>query len=170
MDTKNQILFQETQRFKQWWVILLLGCINILFIYSCVQQVAFGNIIGNNPMSDLALIITTFAFVVFTFLFFSLKLDTEIREDGIYVRFFPFRIKLKKHNWDDMTKTYVRQYKPIMEFGGWGIRGFKSNRALSVSGKEGLQLEFKDKNRLLIGSKQCQKIEEVIRKINRYKE
>jgi hypothetical protein len=46
----------------------------------------------------------------------------------------------------------VRKYKPLLEYGGYGIRGFGNNRALNIAGKTGLQLIFKDGRKLLIGT------------------
>lgn len=86
-------------------------------------------------------------------LFATMRLDTEIRTDGIYVRFFPAGRQYKKYAWEDLEQLFVRQYEPIREYGGWGIRGGKHNRAYNISGNQGLQLIFKDKKRVLIGTK-----------------
>jgi hypothetical protein len=39
-----------------------------------------------------------------------------------------------------------------MEYGGWGIKYGKMGKAYNVSGNRGVQLEFTDGKRLLIGS------------------
>ena len=49
-----------------------------------------------------------------------------------------------------------------MQYGGWGIRGFKSNRAYNVSGKIGLQLEFKNGDKLLVGTQNGQEMNDVL--------
>ncbi|MBK8703741.1 MAG: hypothetical protein IPN33_08970 [Saprospiraceae bacterium] len=68
-----------------------------------------------------------------------------------------------------MAKVYVRQYKPIAEFGGWGLRYSMSGkgRALNVSGNMGLQLEFKDGKKLLIGTQKPKEIELVLTNLGR---
>lgn len=53
---------------------------------------------------------------------YSFKLQTVIKTDGIYVRFFPIHIAFRKYSWDKLSKVYVRTYSPLAEYGGWGLR------------------------------------------------
>ncbi len=85
-------------------------------------------------------------------LFWTAKLQTIVRSDGLYVRFFPFHIKFKRFVFEDIGQYFAREYKPLMEYGGWGIKfGFKG-KAYTVSGNKGLQIVFKNGKKLLIGS------------------
>jgi hypothetical protein len=44
-------------------------------------------------------------------------------EKGWYVcSFFSFLFKFKFYPWKDISRIYIRQYSPIKEYGGWGIR------------------------------------------------
>ena len=43
-------------------------------------------------------------------------------------------------------------YRPIREYGGWGIRGFGKRRALNMRGDRGVLLIRKDGSTMLIGS------------------
>jgi hypothetical protein len=80
------------------------------------------------------------------------RLVTEVRADAIYVRFAPFHRSFRRFPWASITSADARTYRPIREYGGWGLRGFGRNRAYSVRGNRGLQIVFKDGRRLLIGS------------------
>lgn len=164
-----QILFSEKQRFTQWWVWVFLIGTNGLMAFMLYKQIATGVPAGTNPVSDTALFFICGGMVLFTIFFLSLRLDTEIKEDGIYVRFFPFHLKFRHHGWNQISKCYVRVYKPLMEYGGWGIRGFAQNRALNVSGKKGLQLEFTDGKKLLIGSQKSNELTSVLEKLGQQK-
>ncbi|MEZ7497845.1 DUF6141 family protein [Flavobacterium sp. Arc3] len=148
----NIILFSERQRFKKIWLWLILIGINGLFIFSLTKQVIFRHQFGDKPISNIGLILVTILTLLFSFLFFSLRLETNIKTDGIYVRFFPFQLGFKYYPWDKINQSFVRQYNPIREFGGWGIRGLGKNRALNVSGDIGIQLVMQDGTRLLIGT------------------
>ncbi len=166
---QNDILFTEKQRFTQWWIWLVLLGINGLFLYAIFFQVIGGNTFGDKPMSDNGLLFTFGFTILITLLFTSLRLDTLIKKDGIYVRFFPFSLSYGFYSWDTIAKVYVRQYKPIAEFGGWGLRYSMSGkgRALNVSGNMGLQLEFKDGKKLLIGTQKPKEIELVLTNLGR---
>lgn len=87
------------------------------------------------------------------------KLVTEIRVDGIAVRFFPLT-RDRFFPWSEIVTVEARHYRPIFEYGGWGVRGLGKNKAWNVSGNEGLQLVFKDGRRFLIGSQMAAALEE----------
>lgn len=149
---KTTIRFTETQRFKQWWLWLLLIGLSAGTIFSLIYQIMYKQPIGNNPMSDTGLVITSALIILLNALFFAFKLETRMDEDGIHVRFFPFHIKYRTYRWSDVAECKTRQYSPIGEYGGWGLRGWGDNRALNVSGNQGIQITFKNGNKLLIGT------------------
>lgn len=53
---------------------------------------------------------------------------------------FPFHINYKYFPWQDLYRVFVRQYSPLVEYGGWGIRFGSKGRAYHVSGSWGIQL------------------------------
>ena len=168
----NEILFSETQKFKQWWLLLILFGINGLFLFGVFIQVIGGQQFGNKPMSDTALIIATVLTFLLTFLFINLRLDTIIKKDGIYVRFFPIHIKFKHYAWDTLTKSFVRHYSAITEYGGWGLRIglFGKGKAFNVSGDKGLQLEFANNAKLLIGTNKPDQLTAALKEIGQLKQ
>jgi len=98
----------------------------------------------------------------FTYLFYSLKLITEVRNDGLYIRFFPLSHRIIP--FENIKYCEVRTYRPIKEYGGWGIRYGRKGKAYNVSGNRGVQLKLSEGKPLLIGS---QKPEELARTINK---
>jgi hypothetical protein len=89
-------------------------------------------------------------------------LITQIRTDGIKVRFPPFRPAFTTYSWNSIRKVYLRRYDPIAEYGGWGIRYGPHGKAINLSGATGIQLVFKDGTRLLIGTNNPDKIAEAL--------
>ncbi|RDC56527.1 hypothetical protein DU508_13150 [Pedobacter chinensis] len=168
----NEILFTERQKFKQWWLWLLLLGINGLFLFGVFKQVIGGQQFGNKPMSNAGLLATTGLMILLTLLFVNFRLDTNIKKDGVYVRFFPFHLKFKHYSWDTLTKSFVRQYSPLIEYGGWGLRLglFGKGTAFNVSGDKGLQLEFTNKKKLLIGTNKPDELTETLNKIGQLKQ
>lgn len=168
---EKETLFTETQKFSQWWLWLILLGINGLFIFGVVKQVFGGQQFGDDPMSDTGLLIVTGFTLLLTITFFYTRLDTVIKRDGIYVRFLPFHFKARYYAWDTLTKSYVRQYSALSEYGGWGLRLglFGNGRALNVSGDKGLQLEFKDNKKLLIGTRKPEELVAVLSEIGQLK-
>ena len=167
-----KILFAENQKFKQWWLWLILLGLNGVFIFGMVNQLYYNKPFGDKPTNDSGLITGFVIVLLLTILFYFFKLQTLIKTDGIYVRFFPIYIAYKKYSWYTLIKSYVRKYSPIGEYGGWGIRfGFyKSGNALNISGNYGLQLEILNKTKLLIGTNKPEELKEVLIKLDKYQE
>jgi hypothetical protein len=168
----DEILFTEKQRFKQWWLWIILIGINVLFLFGVFKQVIVGQQFGNKPMSNSGLIITALLTMLFTLLFLNFQLETKIKKDGIYVRFFPFHFKFKHFSWGVLTKIYVRQYAALTEYGGWGLRFglWGKGTAYNVSGNKGLQLEFHNNKKLLIGTNKPDELTEALNKIGQLKQ
>ena len=90
--------------------------------------------------------------------FWFMGLNTEVRRDGLYVRFVPFHLRYLRFGYEDLRSFEARTYSPIGEYGGWGIRGWGREKAYNVSGNRGVQLVFHDERRLLIGSQQADEL------------
>jgi hypothetical protein len=75
-------------------------------------------------------------------------------------------LTFKKYSWDKIAKSFVRQYNPIIEYGGWGLRLglFGKNRAYNISGKEGIQLVFHDHKKLLVGTNKPEEATNALKK------
>lgn len=168
----NDILFTERQRFKQWWIWLILVGINGLFLFGVFKQVIFGQQFGDKPMSNTELLIATSLTVLVMILFINFRLETQIKKDGIYVRFFPFHLKFTYYPWESLTKSFVRKYSPLSEYGGWGLRLGLSGKgtAFNISGDKGLQLEFTNNKKLLIGTNKPDELTEVLSDIGQLKQ
>ena len=159
---ENEILFSENQHFKQWWLWLFLLSMNVFALYGIFLQVIDGHRIGSNPMSNTGLIITSALILLLTIFLGICRLETQIKRDGIFVRFFPFHLTFRHYGWNKISKSFVRRYSPLGEYGGWGLRGFGKDKALNVSGNKGLQLEFTDNRKLLIGTNCPDEITEIL--------
>lgn len=162
----SNYLFTEKQKFTQWWIWLVLIGINGMFLYGIYRQIILNEIFGDNQISNEALIVLYVLTLLITLLFVIMRLDTKINKEGIYVRLYPLHLNFKFYKWDEIEKAYIRKYNPILEFGGWGLRfGFKG-MAYNVSGNKGLQLEFKNGNKLLIGTNRAEELKKVLYTLN----
>jgi hypothetical protein len=167
----NKILFTERQKFNQWWIWLILLAINGFFILGVFKQLVIGQQFGDKPMNNTELLIIAGLTFMLSILFLNFRLETQIKKDGIYVRFFPFHIAFKHYTWDIIAKSYVRQYSAITEYGGWGLRLglFGKGKAYNVSGDKGLQLEFTNNKKLLIGTNMAETLTETLSSIGQLK-
>jgi len=148
--------FNETQRFSQWWLwLILLGTWGAI-VYAIFQE---------PPKSIIAYFVTGFSAFGLPILFWQMRLSTRITSDGIYVRFVPFHLKEQFYAWDLIESAQVRTYSPLREYGGWGNKyGFNGQgKVYNVSGNQGLQLIFKSGEKLLIGTQKSAEIQAAVR-------
>ena len=168
MTEESELIYREEQRFSLWlrWLIVLSMLLALGFSIFSLTKILSDQ--GSSYMPILTLIIAGICVpIAVALLFLVLKLETEVRQDGLYVRFFPLHIHFKRFTTEDLSECYARTYRPILEYGGWGIRcslGGKG-KAYNVSGNKGVQLVFKSGKRLLIGSQRADELEEAIRSI-----
>jgi hypothetical protein len=135
--------FKESQKFNQWWLWLM----NLMIFGGLVVN---GWYTWNKGGGFIPAIIGPLTIALVMILLATLELRTVITEDGIEVKFWPFgRQRIFK---SEIKRAVVRKYMPIKEFGGWGYRIGPGGKAYNMQGNHGLQLEFKNGDRLMIGT------------------
>jgi hypothetical protein len=83
----------------------------------------------------------------------GLVLKTELDEEGVYYRYFPLHLKTHKIAWSQVDSVFIRTYRPLREYGGWGLRyTFRHGKAFSAFGNIGVQLILKNKKKVLIST------------------
>lgn len=160
----NQTLFHETQRFRHFLVWLLILFVALYMWYEFIQQIIFGKTIGSNPTPAAITIVfwVLFGIIFPVFMLGILKLKTEVRNDGIYIRFFPLHLRYKKFLFKDIQHYESITYSPIKRFGGWGIRfNTDGETAYNVKGKKGIELKLKHET-VVIGTQKPEEFKRVL--------
>jgi len=164
MNDGTDVIFREVQRFASWlrWAVALSMAVAVAFDVLALRQESLQQP-PRTPQIISLIIVGVLLPIAIALLFWLLKLQTEVRRDGLYVRFFPFHIRFKKFTAEDLSEHYARTYRPIREYGGWGIRcGWRGGRAYNVSGNKGVQLVLKNGKRLLVGSQKAEELADAI--------
>lgn len=166
MSNQTELIYTEQQKFSPWlrWLIAASMVLSIpISVFAIIKINAEQNSSALAAIIPL-LIAGIFVPLAFALLFGMLKLQTQVRPDGLYIRFFPFHINFKRFTAEDLTDCYARQYKPVAEYGGWGIRfSIKSGKAYNTAGNKGVQLVLKNGKHILIGSQNPKELEKAIR-------
>lgn len=164
----KKFLFKEEQKFTRLWILVLM---TVSFL---VPLFLLGNELANSIKKhedDLTVVFAAFLSVliiggVLILLFSKMKLVTEIGETKIAFKFPPLIRNWKIIEKEEIERFEVRQYKPIQEYGGWGIKATNpKNKAYHVRGNVGLQFFLKNGNKILIGTQKKQTIEHAMNKI-----
>jgi hypothetical protein len=160
--------FSETQKFRNPVIFILLLGILGLSVWGIVQQIFMGQPFGTKPAPDVVLILFSMIPVLFLLLFIFMKQITNIDNQGIEVIISP--LGRRRISWKNIEKAYIRDYKPLMEYGGWGIRYGFGNKGMAYSlggGNKGLQLELKNGKKILVGTKKALELDDFLNQINK---
>lgn len=163
---KAPVLFREVQKINQIWICLIVAIPVVISWYGAYQQLLLGKPFGNNPAPDGMMFLLLLVFgVLFPLFFYSIKLVTEVRNDGLYVRFYPFHLSFKSFPFETIRNCGIQTYDPIRDYGGWGIRYGRKGEAYTIAGNRGVIFEFADrkkKEKLMIGSRIPERLLEAV--------
>ncbi|OFW61001.1 MAG: hypothetical protein A2133_04295 [Actinobacteria bacterium RBG_16_64_13] len=151
-------LFHEVQRFRQWiFVVPVLGVTGIVW-WQFLQQVVLGNPQGSDPIPNwLAWVLFLVFGLGFPAFGWMVRVVTEVWPGELRVQLVPFRrahIPVRT-----IRKAIVREYSPLKEYGGWGMRISRSNgRAYNAYGNRGVQMILDGGALVLVGSQQPEEL------------
>ena len=160
MQATSQILFEEHQQFRQPWLWGLMGGILAILV------VVLGLVIFQAPAQEdrlQTLIGITVGILVMMgvgVLLSSMKLTVRLDAEGLHIRFLP--LVKRTIPLDQIARWEARTYRPILEYGGWGIRYGWKGMAYNVSGNQGVQLVLVNGKRILIGSQRAEELARAI--------
>ena len=146
-------LFEENQKFTQWWLWVILLSFPII---------SFGPFDENTININYVLI----GFFI-PFLFYLFELRLKISTEGLHFQFFPFHFKSHVINLEDIDKFKALEYSPLKEYGGWGIKyGFKG-KAYNVSGNKGVKIFLKNETNIMFGSQRHNELAKALKQVKK---
>ena len=152
-------IFHEEQDFRGSRAVYFLACVFALLAVGFAGfMFALGLIVWPAPA------VLAFAGAVIAGLIVASKMTTVVDAAGVHVRYFPFLRKTFAPA--DIAAAVARTYDP-MEYGGWGVRGFPGRYgwAYIVRGNRGVELEFRNGNRLMLGSQRPEDLARAITEV-----
>lgn len=99
--------------------------------------------------------------------FWVLRLVTEVRDDGVYVRVGPLHRSFRRIPSEAIEEARTATYSPGT-YGGWhwGVRTSPGgNTAYRLRGNRGVELRRTDGSRLFVGSQRPSELESAIHRI-----
>ena len=156
--SNQAVLFQEVQAFrKDWPTPLFLLIVGIPWI-SIAFAVLVLRTVGKPVPPAFAWGIGLAMSLAFSLFMSSLKLTISVRSDGLFYRYFPFHLSEQRLGFEEIAEHKVREYRPLVEYGGWGIRNGPKGKAYNVVGKKGVQLVLTSGKRVLFGSQRAEEL------------
>ena len=135
-------LFEEKQKFTQWWVWTLLF-LTLFVLDKNTYTVLIGGVI-----------------IIF---FYLLELRIKVKEEAVYYQFFPLHIKSFSIKKNEIEKIESLKYRPLGDYGGWGIRYSFKGKCYNVKGNLGVKVFLKNGSYILFGSQKHLDFEKSLR-------
>lgn len=155
------LLYRETQRFRQWWLWVLVVFVAFVAWTGFLEQVVGGGSFGSDPASDTTIwIVFVLGGIVLPLVFLLLRLETEVRRGRVTVAFPPFRPRVV--DLDEVLDVSAVDYRPMTQYGGYGYRVRRDGVAFNVSGTRGVRIALPEGRHLLIGSRRADELATVI--------
>ena len=90
-------------------------------------------------------------------------LTVRVREASILVHLGSTPLIRRRVPFSDVLSVASVRYRPLVEFGGGGVRGTRKRRAWTARGDEAVALELTEGRQLLIGSDRPRRLEDRLR-------
>ncbi|WP_134670570.1 DUF6141 family protein [Halorussus marinus] len=137
----TEVRFREVQRFRRPWARATLLAQAILALAGVVRgrrsgRAALKRLVG---LGAVALVLR------------SVRLYTEVRPDGVYVKFAPLHRTFRRIPLADIEDVQATGYSPL-RYGGWGIRWRPRALAYTASNASGVRLERSSGGSVFVGS------------------
>ena len=154
-------IFHEEQRFQGTRPFIFIAA-----VFALVLLLAAGTVIAVGASPKPVIFIVALAATIVLSLLATSRMTTIVDAAGVHVRFVPFL--RKTFALDDIVAWEAKTYDP-MEYGGWGVRGFPDRYgwAYNVRGNRGVEVEFRNGHRLMLGSQRAEDLARAIEEAKR---
>ncbi len=151
--------FHEEQRPGQLWTLLAIGAAALVLAFVIPQAAVL-------PASVMLLLLVTLAITV---LLLAARLVVDVDRQEITIH---FRLiwPTKRISIAEVRRACAMKYRPIIDYGGYGVRLGLKGWAYNVSGNEGVLVETIGGARLMIGSQRAKELEAAIERAKREQE
>ena len=148
-----QYIFEENQKFTQWWLWVILLSFPII---------ALGPF-DENTVNIYHVLIGLFI----PFLFYLFELRLKVNVEGLHYQFFPFHFKSHTIKLEDIESIKAMEYSPLKEYGGWGIKyGFKG-KAYNVCGNKGVKIFLNNGTNIMFGSQKYNELAKALKSVRK---
>lgn len=149
--------FTERQRAGPWWAGVLVG---VAAVGAWIGAV--GIWAGSAGSGVGAVVLVVVVGLGLPIGFATIRLDVTVDEDAVRVRLFP--LMRRTIPLGDIAAVEARRYRPVREYGGWGIKGWSTRKiAYNLRGDEGVDLTLRNGRRVLLGSQRPAELAAAIR-------
>jgi hypothetical protein len=156
------VIYREVQHFAQPWLVTVIALVSLAGWWTFAQLVPPGRSVDRSDPVWLGWFAALFVGLAVPACFAVLRLVTVVSTSGLTVRLVPLQPRGRRLAWSDVSSARPVTYRPLRDYGGWGIRGFGGRMAYNARGDRGVLIELRGGATLLIGSQRPEELAQAI--------
>lgn len=160
-----ELWFREDQRFRGPWIWTAIAIDFVVTALIC------GAIVYRAGQGEAwrALYVTGFVIMAVNAAVLALllmtKLQIEVNPHGIFVRLYPFQRRVRKIDLDGVTGARLVAFRPVRDYGGYGLRVRRDGKAYIVQGERGVRLDYANGYHILIAARNSEALYTAIARV-----
>lgn len=160
----SKVKFKEQQTFREPSILGLLALLIVGLSVGLVNQL-MANAASNSSL-ELAPIALIFIVLGGAFAYYwNVKYTVKVNEKGISYQYFPLHDEAQKIKWEDIESIEIVSTSLATQLSGWNVQ-FSNKNVYSLSGRNGLDIELKNGERVFLGARNLNKLQKVIANFN----
>jgi len=148
-------VYREVQYIRRHWLVLTLVGISVGGLFLIIRHRQMNQSLG--AFFDMTMGVSVLLTVLLAVWFMKARLVTEVRQDGLFVHY-EWLWKPKEISYAEIASVEAFTYRPIRDYGGWGIRRGKGEYMWNAYGDRAVRLHFKSGVAFSLGSETPEKL------------
>ena len=157
----DRVHYREKTWAPLWVFALLWGAFLVAIIRTGSAVFRRGSPADGQILSELVPLVAVFG-GVFLFLLalnaLFTRLDVEVLGDQVLIAFGPIHLVRKHIRFSEIESVRGLTYRPLIEFGGWGIRPRPGRTAWTIRGNQAAAVKLKSGRQIYVGSEHPQRL------------
>ncbi|MDI1321719.1 MAG: hypothetical protein PSV36_03155 [Algoriphagus sp.] len=142
-------VYKESQTYRGTWVFYLILLVELPTLI--LLAVLFFTS-EEKKETGIALVFVFGVMSLVLALILNIKLETRIDHQGIQFRYLPFIRKWRLLSKASIISAEVISFNPLLDFGGWGMKGNRTTKLFNITGNQGLLVESGASKKILLGT------------------
>jgi hypothetical protein len=155
-------LFREEQHYASRFLVVALSILALVGVSMAAAGVREVGVSGAGIDAVLGLLLGGAIAVALPLALAFSRLVTEITSAGLRVRLAPWQPHGRGFRWENVVRFAAVTYRPLRDYGGWGIRGTRRHGAYNARGDLGVFLELSDGATFVVGSQEPLELESAV--------
>ena len=155
--------FREEQHYASAFLVVALSVLALVGLaLAVVAALSRLNACGSDDASFWTFLPAIALVVALPLAFAFSRLVTEVTVTGVRVRLAPWQPHGREVRWGSVVRFAAVTYRPLRDYGGWGIRGTRRHGAYNARGDRGVFLELAGGATFVVGSQEPLELESAI--------